>query len=135
MSPPPPRSIQRLLSGDVQASESDLVIARRMKAVILATQAAWAIPNSRRPSSSIDLNLASPLADPQDKRLKVRFLLADPRRARGLEVLELTESLVMTGGAEPDPDDRFQLARLYLARGNWERCREQMEKLVNGGQS
>ena len=39
-----------------------------------------------------------------------------------------------TGVAEPDPEDRFPLARLYLARGNWDRCREQMEKLVNGSQ-
>ncbi len=127
--------IQRLLSGDVQASENDLVIARRMKAVILATQAAWDYPKLKEAIELIDLNLASSLADPQDKRLKVHFLLADPRRARGLEVLELMESLVMTGGAEPDPDDRFQLAKLYLARGNWERCREQMKKLVNSGQT
>ena len=26
------------------------------------------------------------------------------------------------------------MARLYLARGDWDRCRDQMEKLVNGGQ-
>ena len=125
--------IERLLSGEVQASESDLVIARRMKAVILARPQGY--PKLKEAIELIDRNLASPLADPQDKRLKVRFLLADPRRARGPEVLELAESLVMTGGAEPDPDDRFQLARLYLARGNWERCREQMEKLVNSSQT
>ena len=124
--------IERLLGGDLQASESDLASARRMKAVILAGQG---YSRLKEANELIDRNLASPLAYPQDKRLKIRFLLADPGRARSPEVLELAESLVMTGGAEPDPDDRYQLAQLYLGRGDWEHCREQMEKLVNGSQS
>ena len=121
--------IDRLLSGELQASESDLVAARRLKAMILLKEG---YPKLKEAIELIDRNLASPLASRQDKRLKVRFLLADPRRARGPEVLELATSLVATGGSEPDPEDRFQLARLYLARGEWEHCREQMGKLVNG---
>jgi tetratricopeptide (TPR) repeat protein len=123
--------IDRLLSGELQSSESDLVSARRMKAAILASQG---YSKLKEATALIDRNLASSLAQPQDKRLKVRLLLADPRRIRGPEVRELAESLVMTGGAEPDPEDRFQLARLDLARGDWGRCREQMGKLVNGSQ-
>ena len=123
--------VERLLSGELQVSESDLVAARRMKAMILANEG---YPKLKEAIGLIDRNLASPVASPPDKRLKIRFLLADPRQARGPEVLELATSLVTTGGAEPDPEDRFQLARLYLARGDWEHCREQMGKLVNGGQ-
>jgi len=121
--------IQRLLSGDVQASESDLVAARRMQAVILASQG---YAKLKEATELVDRNLHSPLASPQDIRLKVQLLLADPRQARGPEVLELAERLVMTGKTEPEPEDRFQAARLFLARGDWERCREQMQKLVNG---
>ena len=123
--------IERLLSGELQSSESDLVSARRMKAAMVVGQG---YSKMKEATELIDRNLASPLAQAEDKRLKVRLLLADPRRARGPEVLELAESLVNTGGAEPDPDDRLQLASLYLARDDWDHCREQMEKLVNGNQ-
>ncbi len=126
--------VERLLSGGVPASENDLVSARRLKAEILLS------PNQgysklKEAAELIDRNLASSLAQPQDTRLKIRILLADPRQARGAEVLELAEKLVGTGEAEPDPGDRFQLARLHFARGNWDRCREQMKKLVDGNQT
>ncbi|MGO9110050.1 MAG: tetratricopeptide repeat protein [Thermoguttaceae bacterium] len=124
--------IERLLSGEVHASESDLVGARRIKATILKKEG---YPKFKEATELVDRNLASPLASAQDKRLKVSILLADPGRAYGPQVLELAESLVASGGAEPNPEDRFQLAQLYLARGAWERCRDQMEKLVNGSQS
>jgi len=123
--------IERLLSSELQSSESDLVAARRMKAIVLYGEG---YPKLKEASELLDRNLASPFASAQDKRLKIRFLLTDPRQARSPQVLELAASLVTTGGTEPDPEDRFQLARLYQARGIWERCREQMEKLVNAGQ-
>ena len=124
--------IERLLSGTVQASESDLVSARRMKASILLTEG---YPKLKEAIDLIDRNLASQMGTVQDKRIKIRLLLADPRQVYGPEVLDLAESLVKTGGAEPDPDDRLALAGLYLARDNWERCQDQMEKLVNGSQN
>ena len=127
--------IDRLLGGEVQASESDLVAVRRIKAAILASQASQDYPKLKAAIELVDRNLASPLASTEDKRLKLRFLLADPGQAHGPQVLALAESLVATGGAEPDLEDRFQLAQLCLARGLWERCRDQMEKLVNGSQS
>ena len=88
--------IERLLSGEMQSSESDLVSARRMKAAILANQG---YSKLKEAIELIDRNLSSSLVRPEDKRLKVRLLLADPRRARGREVLELAESLVETGRA------------------------------------
>ncbi len=123
--------VERLLSGAVQSSESDLASARRMKAEILASEGYLKLKEA---NALIDRNLASPLVSSQDKRLKVRFLLADPHSARGPQVLALAESLVSTGGAEPEPEDRFLLAHIYLDRGDWKRCQEQMGKLVNGGQ-
>ena len=92
------------------------------------------MPNSRRPSHS---SIATwPRRWPAPRTNASRFACSSPIPAGPAvaDVLELAESLVKTGGAEPEPDDRFQLARIYLVRGDWERCREQMEKLVNGGQ-
>ena len=123
--------IERLLSGEIQTSQNDLVIARRMKASILVEQGYGKLKEAME---LVDRNLASPLAGPQDKQLKIRLLLLDSNRAQGPEILELAESLANKGGAEPDPEDRFRLARLYLDRGNWDRCQEQMLKLVNGAQ-
>ena len=121
--------IEKLLSGELKTGENDLVSARRLKAGILFKQG---YPKLKEAVALLDLNLASRLASPVDKRMKVRFLLTDPRRARSLEVLEVAEGLVNIGKAEPDPEDRFQLAQLYLTRGNWDRCRDQMTKLVDG---
>ncbi len=128
--------IERVLSGKLPSSESDLVSARRMMAAILVNQGySKGYSKMKEAARLVDRNLESTLAQPEDKRLKILILLADPRQARGPDVLELAESLVNKGAAEPEPDDRLQLARLYLARGDWEHCREQMEKLVNGTQS
>ncbi len=121
-----------LLGADTQLSEIDRLAARRVQASLLASQG---YPKLQEAIELVDRNLASPLATVKDKRLKVRLLLADPGRNHGPEVLALARSLVETGGAEPDPNDRFQLAQLYLARGVWEGCRGQMERLLNGGQS
>jgi len=121
--------IERLLGGTLQTSESDLVAARRLKAVLLSNEG---YPKLKEANDLIDRNLKSPQASRQDKLLKVRFLMADPYLAHGPEVLKRLEDLVATDGAEPDPDDRFKLASLYLARDDWAHCREQMGKLVNG---
>ena len=128
--------IERVLSGKLPSSESDLVSARRMMAAILVNQGySKGYSKMKEAARLVDRNLESTLAQPEDKRLKILILLADPRQARGPDVLELAESLVNKGAAEPEPDDRLQLALGYLARGDWEHCREQMEKLVNGTQS
>jgi cellulose synthase operon protein C len=124
--------IDRLMSSAVNAGESDLVAARRLKANILFEEG---YPRFQEAIALVDRNLASSLAVSDDRRLKIRILLADPRQARGQEVLDLCESLVATGSGDPDPDDRFRLASVCLARGNWARCREQMQKLVNSNQS
>jgi tetratricopeptide (TPR) repeat protein len=122
--------VERLLGPELKPSEFDLCSARRMKAMLLARQG---YPRFKEAIGLLNQNLGSPLAATEDKRLKARILLADPGRMHGSEALEIMEGLVATGGAEPDPQDRFDLARLHLARDNWDRCREQMEKLVNSG--
>jgi cellulose synthase operon protein C len=124
--------IDRLLSSGMQASESDLAAARRMKADSLSKEG---YPKLKEALELVDRNLVSPQAAIEDKRLKIRLLVSDLRQARGSDVLELSKSIVETGGAEPEPEDRLTLARLYLARGNWKGCQEQMQKLVNGSQS
>ncbi len=123
--------IDRLLSGDVRTSESELVGARRIKATILARQG---YPKYKEAVGLIDRNLDSPLASAEDERLKFKILRADAGQDHGPQVLALAEKLVASV-AEPEPEDRSQLAHLYLSRGMWDRCREQMEKLINSSQS
>jgi tetratricopeptide (TPR) repeat protein len=124
--------VDPFLSGERSASETDLVAARRVKASILESEG---YPKLKEALELVDRNLHSPLTTTQDKRQKVRLLLKDPLQHRSPEVLKLAESLVEIGGVEPEPEDRFQLAGLYLARGNWIACRKQMESLVTGSQS
>ena len=128
--------VDKLLGGEVQAGESDRVAARRMKAAVLSSEG---YSNLKQALALVDQNLASPLASPvaslQDKRLKLQLLLADPRQAHGPQVLELAAGIVNGTPAEPEPDDRFQLARVYLDRKDWKNCREQMDKLVTAPQT
>ena len=123
--------IEKLLGRELATTEVDLVSARRMKAALLIDQG---YSQFKQALALIDQNLASPMALPQDRRIKARLLLSDPRMARSRETLDLLEGFVNKGDAEPEPQDRFELARLYRRLGEWPACREQMEKLVNAGQ-
>ena len=60
--------------------------------------------------------------------------MADPATALGPEPLKLLTELVEQGTVETDPQDRYELSRLYLRLDRWNDCKEQMEKLVNAPQ-
>lgn len=120
--------VEKLLSGQLAVSEADRKTARRMKAELLVRQG---FPKFKEALALIEQNLVPPPGSAEDIRLKVRILMADPATARSNETLALMESLVKPGGAPPEPRDRFALARLYLRRNDWGRCREQMEKLAD----
>ena len=127
--------IAPLLGGGTQLSDIDCVAARRVQTSLLASQAGQGYAKLQEAIELIDRNLASPLATTQDKRLRSASCWPIPPATTARKCSNWPAALLNTGGVEPEPDDRFQLARLYLARGVWEGCREQMEKLLNGGQS
>ena len=65
----------------------------------------------------IDENLRSKAASIDDKRAKVLFLIADPRKEKIGEAIQAMEDLVK--GTDATPDDYFTLAKLYLKKGDW----------------
>ena len=121
--------VDKLLGGELAVSEADRMRARRMKATLLIAQGQF--PKLKPALALIEENLKSPLSTRQDQSIKARILAADPATARSAETLKLMVELVRTGGAEPQPSDRYALARLYYRLKKWADCREQMEKLVS----
>ena len=65
----------------------------------------------------IEENLHSKFVSIEDKRAKVQFLIADPRKEKIGEAIRAMEELVKGPGATPD--DYFSLAKLYLKKGDW----------------
>jgi cellulose synthase operon protein C len=67
----------------------------------------------------IDENLRSNAASMEDKAMRVRFLITDPRKEKLGEAAAAMEELVK--GQNATIDDNFILAQLYLRRNAWNR--------------
>jgi predicted Zn-dependent protease len=119
--------------GDAVKSANARALAKRLLAQLLAARS-----DPERLQEALSLfepnnKLAPPgqegktLQDPEDLRTLSRVLAGDgtaPRRKRAIEILE---SLVNRNAAKAD--DRFRLARLYDASGNWPKARETYREL------
>ena len=122
--------LRRLIDSKGKASDLDVLWSRRMLAMILFERGGF--PNLTEAQRLIGENMASPLASIEDRRVKARLLLADPRRARSQEAVQLLENLSQAG-EQPTVDDRFALAQLYLAQGDWAKYRTQMRSVLGTG--
>lgn len=122
--------LRRLIASKGKASELDILWSRRMLAIILFERTGF--PNLTEAQRLIGENLASPLASIEDRRVKARLLLADPRRVKSQEAVQLLESLNQSG-EQPTADDRFSLAQLYLAQGDWTKYLTQMRSVLGTG--
>jgi tetratricopeptide (TPR) repeat protein len=80
----------------------------------------------------IDENLRSKAVSIDDKREKVRFLVADPRKEKIGEAIQATEDLVK--GTDATPDDYFALAKLYLKKGDWNSYKDRMHGVLGAQQ-
>ena len=76
----------------------------------------------------IDENLRSPAASLDDKRMKVRLLISDPRKEKIGEAIAAMEDLVQ--GTDATHDDYFNLAKLYLRKGDWPNYSKQMHSVL-----
>ena len=77
----------------------------------------------------VDENLAAAPSSADDLRLKARLLAVHPQLAKRREAAAIFEKLVenqMNAAAE----DRFRLAQLYLAAGDWTKARRQLLALL-----
>ncbi|MGA2031435.1 MAG: tetratricopeptide repeat protein [Thermoguttaceae bacterium] len=117
----------RLLGNTVKADDATIIWARRTLALVLVERRGYA--NLQQAIRLIDKNLTSAASTTQDRRVKVKLLETDPRQAKGDEVIEILKSLVSSAeGATVD--DRFDLARLYLRRGDWDNYLVEMRQVV-----
>ena len=76
----------------------------------------------------IDENLRSKAFSTDDKRAKVKFLIADPRKEKIGEAIQAMEDLVKDTDATPD--DYFSLAQLYLRKGDWNNYENRMHSVL-----
>ena len=76
----------------------------------------------------IDENLRSKTPAIEDKRAKVEFLLADPRKEKIGKAVQAMEELMQA--ADATPDDSFTLAKLYLKKGDWASFDKRMQNVL-----
>ncbi len=117
----------RIVGGQIQATPPQVADARGALARVRADQGGY--QNLVEAVRLVDENLAAAPSSADNLRLKARFLAVYPQIAKRREAAAIFEKLV------EDPrnaaaDDRFRLAQLYLASGDWSKTREQMLALL-----
>jgi cellulose synthase operon protein C len=93
----------------------DVCWARRSLALILKDKGDF--EHFSQGLALIDENLKSKAATLDDKRVRISFLLKDPRKAKMDEAIHDLEDLVKDASATAE--DYFRLAQLYLQKGDW----------------
>ncbi|MGQ9504587.1 MAG: tetratricopeptide repeat protein [Thermogutta sp.] len=120
--------LERITSGDVKATESDLFWGRRAIALILAAQGGY--ENLQKGLQLIRQNRAAGgAATIQDLRAEALLLTAHPQRKKRLEGRDLLEK-VLAESPEATADDRFVLAQLYMADGDVVNAARHMRSLL-----
>jgi len=125
--------LRRLLSCEEEADRADLLWARRTLAVVLGASRVYR--DLSRALDLVETNLDSPYCTDQDRRTKAILLASHPGRARRAEAVEILSQLVRKGPS-PVAEDRFLLAQLQLASGDFGAYARQMRALLasHGGQ-
>jgi len=120
--------LERITSGQVQASENDLFWGRRSIALILAAQGGY--ENLQKGLELIRQNrTAGRTATIQDLRAEALLLTAHPQRKKRLEGRDLLEKVVKES-PQATADDRFILAQLYMADGDMVNAARHMRTLL-----
>jgi len=130
---PAEMQMRRITAGEVEAEEADLVWGRRALALILSERGGY--ENLKQGLALVEENLAR--ADPavEDQRAKAHLLSAHPKRRQRDEAIAILEDVVQHRRVST-PRDRFVLARLYLAKGDWSNANRHMRQLLasHGGE-
>lgn len=122
------KQLRRIIAGGVQAKEEVVLWARRRLASILAARGGY--PNLQQALDLVDRNLAAAGSSADDQRVKGILLASHPQRTRRLEAIRILQT-VLQGRFSPAPEDRFVLARLYMAEGEWSKAARQLKPLVD----
>ncbi len=118
--------LNRIIDGKVPVPDADMFWARRELAVIVANRGGY--HNFQKARELIDKNLAAAESSVLDQRVRAVINVSDPVHARHKEGIRMLETLVQDQTATAE--DRYQLAQMYLAAGNWIQASIQFRDLV-----
>ena len=118
--------LRKIVDGKVQAKEADVIWARRQLAMIFTSRGGY--QNRQKARELIEQNLAAQETSILDRRAKAGIDALDPARARRDEAMREREALGQ--GENASPADRFQLAQMYRAAGNWARANRIFRELI-----
>ncbi len=119
--------LKRLVEGDVDAEEGDLAWARRQWALIFAGRVGP--KNLNRGLSLLSRNSEGTIPTVQDRRARALLLASHAEREKRQEAVKILEEILRDPQVS-GPDDRFILARLYLAAGDWASVTKHMRILL-----
>ena len=118
--------LRQIIALQTPATLTDTCWARRSLADVL--QARGDFDHLCQAMVLIEENLHSKNASIDDKRAKVRFLIADPRKEKIGDAIQAMEYLVKSTDATSD--DNFALAQLYLKKGDWNNYENRMHSVL-----
>jgi len=118
--------LKRIIELESPATLTDVCWARRNLAIVLKERGDF--NDFQKGIALIDENLRSKARSIEDERTKVTFLLADPRKETIGAAISAMEEVVK--GADATPDDQFDLAQLYLKKGDWPRYNNRMHSVL-----
>ncbi len=118
--------LERLIEGK-ETPPSDLAWARRRLAMLLFEIGGY--QNYLKSVALIDANLKLDPNSLFDRRIKARAMATRATRKQRKEAIAMIEDL-LKGDQSGTAEDRFVLARLYLAEENWSKANEQMRQLL-----
>ncbi len=94
--------------------------------MILANRGGY--QNFQKSRQLIDKNLAATEMSVLDRRVRATIDSLDPLQSRRKESISIYEAMVLDQSATLD--DRFELAKMYLAEGNWVQASIQLRSLI-----
>ena len=118
--------LKQIVALQTPATLTDACWARRNLAVILKGRGDFA--HLCQGMELIEENLHSKAASTDDKRMKVLLLRLDPRKEKMDEAIRVSEDLVQS--ADAASDDYFELAKLYLKKGDWTSYEDRMHSAL-----
>lgn len=119
--------LKRVVEGAVRASGSEVGWARRNWAMALLARGDYG--SLQQAAEMIRRNLAVDASSPDDLRTYGLILGSFPQPERRREAVQVLEQLLATQTI-PAAEDRFVLAQLYLAQGDWTNANRQMRALL-----
>jgi len=118
--------LQRIISGKVKAQQADVMWARRLRALILLNQGGY--QSLQQAQELADENLKLDPSSIQDRRLKATVRASIPGHTA--DAARLFEEIIR-GRQGAVADDKFNLAKLLLAQGNWAKYLSTMVNLLS----